>query len=60
MYGYSNYGAPEDVLHTKSLNVNIMHFSFTIGEINTIFYIALVYCFRNISSMLMHKLSNVT
>ncbi len=59
MYGYSNCGASEDILHTKSLSVSIMHFSFTIGEINTISYIMLVYCFRNISSMLIHKLSNV-
>ena len=59
MYDYSNCGAPEGVLHTKSLSVNIMHFSFTIGEINIISYIELVYCFRNISSTLMHKLSNV-
>ena len=59
MYGYSNCGAPADVLHTKSLSVSIMRFSFTIGEINTISYIVLVYYFRNISSTLMHKLSNV-
>ena len=57
---YVNCGVIGGILHTKSLNVNIMYSSSIIGEISIIYYIEPVCYFRNTLSTLMSKLNNAT
>jgi hypothetical protein len=52
---YADYGATQDVVHTKSLSVNIMYSSSIIGEISIIYYIEPVCYFRNTLSTLIVK-----
>jgi len=56
---YVNFRVIGGTLHTKSLNVNIMHFFSIIDDINIIYYIVPVCYFKNISLTLMHKSNNV-
>ena len=56
---YVNCGVIGGILHTKLLNVNIMHFFSIIDDINIIYYIVPVCYFRNILLTLMHKSNNV-
>ena len=51
--------AIEGVRLAKSFSANIIHFSCIIDEISIIFCIMPICCFKNTSSMPMHKSNNV-